>query len=116
MMSLHNQIEQIMVRYRHKRHDILGCAQLSLKPTPVGLASPYPAPPPPPTATSGRRACHPTQEKTVSHQGVATQRPRPATVRTRRTSRSIAPEWAVSASHRAGAQWHGDRGQGQRLA
>ena len=55
MISLHNQIEQIMVRYLQKRRDILGYAQLSSKPALVGLASPYHAPPPP-TATSRWRA------------------------------------------------------------
>ena len=54
MISLHNQIKQIMVRYLHKQHDIIGYAQLSSKPALVGLASPYPAPPP--TATSRWRA------------------------------------------------------------
>ena len=54
MISLHNQIEQIMVRYLQKRRDIIGYAQLSSKPALAGLASPYPTPPP--TATSWWRA------------------------------------------------------------
>lgn len=45
----------------------------------------------------------PHKKNIVSHQGEATRRPRPATTRPERSSRSIAPEWPGSPSSRAEA-------------